>query len=466
MTKRGDKDINKEVEDIRDKLFEINKRVKEFVGQKKPPRRAKSKKSSLSASIPKSVSLEQMREKLYAINKYLREQAGVKAPITIREEPVVKEEEAVIKEEEPVAREEEAVVKAEKPADEIPYITQPMKAEGGGRPGIGLDLGTSYIVAAREAQAKGVFVKSERNACLVIKFDKVTQDLLVKLKIKYMALGENMYILSDSALHLANIFSREVQRPMSEGIINPSEAESIPMIKMLIQNIVWSPREEREICCFSIPSAPIDRGQDTIYHRSVFEGILKNLGFELIVIDEGYAVVLAELGYKDFTGIGISCGGGLVNVCAAFRSIPAISFSISRGGDWIDRSAASVLGVPSSRVTAAKEHGMSLKNPLNREEEAITVYYRNFIHYFLENMARVFNRSSNAPQFKEPVDIVLAGGSAMVGGFLDVVKEEIKSLDLRFAVDSVKKAEDPFTTVARGCLFNAISAGAKRDAER
>ena len=151
----------------------------------------------------------------------------------------------------------------------------------------------------------------------------------------------------------------------------------------------------------------------------------------------------------------------MVNICAAFKSVPVISFSITRGGDWIDKSAAIVLGMPSSRITAIKERGINIKTPATREEEAIAIYYRNYIHYFLENMAQVFGKNPNAPCFKDPVNIVFAGGSSMVAGFLDVVEEEIKTIDLGFVLDKLVIAKEPFTSVARGCLFKAIIEGEK-----
>jgi len=244
---------------------------------------------------------------------------------------------------------------------------------------------------------------------------------------------------------------------MSMGILNPSEGESISIIKLIVQNILWEPRQKGEVCCFSVPANPVDKNQDTIYHRSVFEGILKASGFEPVVIDEGYAVVLSELEYKNFTGIGVSCGGGMVNVCASYRSVPLISFSMTRGGDWIDKSTAKVLNMPISQVTTIKEQGMNLKTPRNREEEALAIYYRNYIRYFLENMAQVFTKAQETPQFSEPVDIVFAGGSSLVGGFIDVVKEELRNVQLGLTINDIKLSEDPFTSVARGCLFQAIN---------
>ncbi|MBF0511160.1 MAG: hypothetical protein HQL13_02405, partial [Candidatus Omnitrophica bacterium] len=136
---------------------------------------------------------------------------------------------------------------------------------------------------------------------------------------------------------------------------------------------------------------------------------------------------------------------------------PVISFSITRGGDWIDKSAATVLGVPTTRVTTIKEHGMNIKTPVNREEEAIAIYYRNYIHYLIENMARVFDKNTDTPRFTDAVDLVFAGGSSMVPGFIEVVKEEIKGVKFGFPIGNILQAKEPFTSVVRGCLFNAIN---------
>ena len=45
-----------------------------------------------------------------------------------------------------------------------------------------------------------------------------------------------------------------------------------------------------------------------------------------------------------FTGMGISAGGGMCNVCLAYLSVPLVSFSINKGGDYIDDATASVPG--------------------------------------------------------------------------------------------------------------------------
>ncbi|MBF0571438.1 MAG: cell division FtsA domain-containing protein [Candidatus Omnitrophica bacterium] len=462
--------VDEELQDIRKRLLKINDKIKSYSNLSKSPQFSNEKEiKPQRLRGDQEIPVDEMRAKLRAINEYIRARAmgrDVKPPVFLREElppPPVEKLAFVMEEEtvEEVGEEQEPVPVKE---EETTTVVLPALSRGRNaavRTGVGLDLGTAYIVASREVEDKRVFVKNERNAFLSVRCDQSTKDLLTRLKIKYVALQDKLYVLGGMALELADIFGRETQRSMNMGILNPSEAESIPIIQLLVKNILWEPREKGEVCCFSVPAKPLDRDQDTIYHRGVFEGILKNIGFKPLVIDEGYAVVLSEMEDQDFTGIGISCGAGMVNICAAFKSVPVLSFSITRGGDWIDKSAATVLGVPTTRVSTIKEHGMSIKIPANREEEAIAIYYRNYIHYLIENMARVFGKSTDTPHFKEPADIVFAGGSSMVPGFIDVVQEEIKSVKFGFPVGNILHAKEPFTSVVRGCLFNAINGGSQ-----
>ncbi|MBF0494125.1 MAG: cell division FtsA domain-containing protein [Candidatus Omnitrophica bacterium] len=469
---------------VRDKLLSINQKVRKFSQlYKKPSSRDEEEYTHEPKDDDEEVSLEVMHSKLRAINDYIKNRAlgkSVKPPVFQKQEkrkepeaPIERPEkktsqiprftereevEELVDEPDPGAGKGVNVQPAEVTTVNLPDNVADSEKEVHYRSGVGLYLGTANIVASREVDGKRVFVRNERNAFLAVRGDKGTKELLEKLKIKYVALQDKLYVLGSMALSLADIFGRETQRSLDMGILNPSESESIPIVKLLVENILWPPRKKGEVCCFSIPSQPIDRSQDTVYHRGVFEGILRNMGFEPLIIEEGYAVILAEMESSDFTGIGVSCGAGMVSVSVAFNSVPVDSFSITRGGDWIDKSAASVLGVPTTRVTAIKEQGINIKEPRSREEEAIAIYYRNYIHHFLENMGEALGKKAGKANFDEPADIVFAGGSTMAEGFLEVVKEEIKTVNFRIPIGTLRRAEEPSTSVARGCLFNAINA--------
>jgi hypothetical protein len=266
-----------------------------------------------------------------------------------------------------------------------------------------------------------------------------------------------MVVVGDPAFELANILNRETRRPMKGGVISPSENDAMPIEKILIENLLGPPNFPNEKCYFSVPADPIDADFNVVYHKGVFSGIVKKAGYDPKYILEGHSVVFAELDRDEFTGIGISCGGGMFNVCVCYKSIPALAFSTSRGGDWIDRNVATVLGIKASRATAIKERGVNLLSPQNREEEAVEIYYRNLISYTLESIKTRFESSSGMPQFPEPIEIVCAGGTSMIGGFIEVFQDEFKAIKFPIQVKNIRRAEDPLFTVSKGCLVAALS---------
>ena len=321
--------------------------------------------------------------------------------------------------------------------------------------GKGLDVGTANLVAAVQNSSGGITIKMERNAFIDIQQDVHSKNLLTKLKVPYVVHDNTMIVLGDEAFQLANIFNRTTRRPMADGMISPAEVDAMTMVRLIIEKILGKPQVENEACFFSIPGEPIDSTANVIYHQGVFEGLLGKLGYKPQAMNEGHAVVFAELADDDFTGIGISCGGGMFNVCVSFKSIPALTFSTTRGGDWIDKNVAAVLGVPVSKATFIKEQMEDLMAPKNRQEEAVAIYYRNLINYTLTNIKSRFLGSAGMPEFPEPIDIVASGGTSSPKGFIEVFKDEFKKNDFPISVKDIRRAEDPLTSVAKGCLVAA-----------
>jgi len=242
---------------------------------------------------------------------------------------------------------------------------------------------------------------------------------------------------------------------MNDGLISPNEVDALPMIQLIIEKVLGNPQEKGEYVYFSVVAVSIKHKNNIVYHQGLFEGMLAKLGYSPRVINEGHAVVYAELAETDFTGIGISCGGGMFNVCVSWKTIPALSFSISRGGDWIDKNVAEVLGVSESKATYIKESGINITAPKNREHEAVSIYYRNLINYTLTNIKSRFETSHGMPTFPSAVPIVFSGGTAKIGGFIDVVRQEFDKVDFPIPISRIFVADEPLHSVARGCLVAA-----------
>ena len=321
--------------------------------------------------------------------------------------------------------------------------------------GKGLDIGTANIAAAVQGEDGNVTVRLERNAFLDIKSDVYSKGMLTKLNVPYVVHNNNLIVIGEAAFELANIFARETRRPMRDGLISPSDAEALPMIKLIIHKVLGDPSAQNENCYFSVPAPSVDADNNIVYHQGLFEGMLRKMGYNAKAINEGHAVVFSDLADQDFTGIGLSFGGGMVNVCVCYKTIPAVSFSVQRGGDWIDKNVANVLGINRSKATAIKESGIDVREPKNREQEAVAIYYRNLIAYTVQNIKEKFESTKNLPSFPGSIDICCAGGTSLIGGFIELFREEFQKINFPLKVGRIFRAEEALNSVAKGCLVAA-----------
>src|SRR5581483_8828157 len=127
--------------------------------------------------------------------------------------------------------------------------------------------------------------------------------------------------------------------------------------------------------------------------------VIEELGYEATPIAEGLAVVFSELGDSNFTGIGISCGSGLCNICLAVLSVPVISFSVPKAGDFIDTHAALVTGEIETRMRVRKEQAFHLNGfSTDRVQNALTVYYHEVIDHLVAALRRQISSTQRLPK--------------------------------------------------------------------
>ena len=73
------------------------------------------------------------------------------------------------------------------------------------------------------------------------------------------------------------MFNKETRRPLSKGVISPTEKEALPMVELLIKSVVGEPTYKGEIVYFSIPGEPLDAEFNVLYHTKMIEGFLKDI---------------------------------------------------------------------------------------------------------------------------------------------------------------------------------------------
>jgi hypothetical protein len=231
------------------------------------------------------------------------------------------------------------------------------------------------------------------------------------------------------------------------------------MIQRIIQLMV--PRAKRgEVLCFSAPGKGEGVNGNLVYHEAVLKQFLQSLGYKVKAINEGQAVVFSELQDENFTGIGVSFGGGMCNVSVSFMSMPMITFSVPKGGDYIDRNVAEVMGERNTtKVRLFKEEKLDLSRPPKDEMTgALHIFYEDLMRTLIDRLRSEFAKSGQLPKVDRPMTVVLAGGTARPTGFLQKFEQLLRAEgDFPVQISEVRMASDPLTATARGCYIAALS---------
>ena len=226
---------------------------------------------------------------------------------------------------------------------------------------MGLDLGTSTVVAARK-NGKGIRAHAELNAFIELPTSRFTEQILHQNEIDFVRENGHLVVYGNGAFKFANMFNTETRRPMRHGLVNANEPYAQKLLEVIVTKLVGKPKSKGQLLCFSVPGPPQDSPSSLVYHEALMKQMLENLGFDARPINEGLAVVFSELEKENFSGIGISFGGGLTNVWLAYLSVPVFSFAVDKGGDDVDEAVGEVAGVTATRVKAIKEEGLDLRH--------------------------------------------------------------------------------------------------------
>jgi hypothetical protein len=319
---------------------------------------------------------------------------------------------------------------------------------------VGLDVGTSKVVSARK-KGKGVETAVQLNAFIPVPYSRFTENILGQNDISYYREGDELIIYGTATERFANMFNADIRRPMADGVLNPREKEAMGVLEAILEGLLPRARTQGEVLAFSVPAMD-GKASELTYHEATLRRYFESLGYKAVAINEGLAVIFSELEDDNFTGIGISCGGGMCNVALAFLSIPSIMFSITKGGDSIDQAAGAVLNEHAFRVKVLKEEGLELsKAPKNKFEKALHIYYEDLVETLVEALRRSLSTAEKLPKTDRPLPIVLSGGTAKPKGFKDLFERTLKARSLPIEISGVRMASDPQTATARGALIAA-----------
>ena len=329
--------------------------------------------------------------------------------------------------------------------------------------GVGLDVGTSFLVAGRFGKDGKIRFKKMRDCFLELEpksaiNKKFIQKGLDDRKAPYLEKNDKFYVLGEEAFLMANERHVNTRRPMHRGVLSPAEKEAFPILKELLSRIVGAPAVENERLVFSVPAKPIDADFDQLFHQDMLSSFLKGLGFDAHAMNEAEALAYSELLDEGLTGVVLSAGAGMMNVAVLSAGDPVVTFSTSKSGDWVDAQAAIATNMTNSIIQQEKESpelDLMHPEPGNQIHAAISVYYGNLLVYTLQQIAYDLSRSPALPKFKDPIPFVVAGGTSLPKGFLEKFEQALGAVEMPVRISGVRHASDPLHSVANGLVLAA-----------
>ena len=320
---------------------------------------------------------------------------------------------------------------------------------------VGLDVGTSRIVAAR-GKDKACRFESQLNAFITLPYSRLAETMLSREEVFHEVFDNEIVVTGNDAHRFAEVFHAETRRPMLSGVVNPREPHGIRVLRRIITRLVGKAAFEGRKLYYSVPAVPVEGDLGVAYHNATVKQIVTELGYEAHPIEEGLAVVFGEMCTSNYTGIGISCGSGMCNVCLAVLSVPVVSFSVAKAGDYIDTHAAAVTGEVATRLRAEKERGFHLNGLTgDRMRNAITIYYQEVIQNLANSLRAQLTSATKLPKIDRPIPVVVSGGTAIPKGFLDQFIAALRAQEFPLPIQEVRMSDDPLNSTARGALMAA-----------
>lgn len=327
----------------------------------------------------------------------------------------------------------------------------------------GLDVGTSFIVMSSQDGDDINFVEF-RDAFYVIKPSTPVANKMIEKglngKVFIKDSDGSFVILGKDAIEKAVERNETARRPMYRGVVSVKEKDAKRILAYILKEVVGEASEPGEQLVFCVPAQPVDQEDedfDVGYHEDVVKNILSEVGYEARAINEAEALCYAELEDTDYTGIGVSCGAGMTNVCVMLNGEPTVVFSTTKSGDWVDRMSAVASGEPDSVVQVEKESGEFTVGEPNDNPvlSAVSSYYERLIEYTAKQLSVALDGHKALPKFKHPIKIVVAGGTSKAKGYVEKLHEKLIKSNFPLDIEVVKHSSDPLRAVSKGCLIAA-----------
>jgi hypothetical protein len=343
-----------------------------------------------------------------------------------------------------------------------------------------VDIGTMFYQTAEKMDDGAIKTQIVRNAFVELAAGDDTEELLTRngwnfVKDDDPKLGIKYYITGEDSLKVAKLFPGTVKlrRPLEGGVLNKGEDKKLLVLGKIIESTIGDATDDKSVVTTCVSSESVDESQDSTFHRRRVEALFAKGGWNVRIIEEAHAVILSERptitepdGTESaYSGIAISWGAGRVNCVLSYKGVQVVGMSAARSGDWLDKKVAEATGIDEALCVSYKEKLLDLDDPDFDSEIAMAydAYHDQLFKYVINLFSKKFQEIKS--QFDASLDIVVAGGTSCVKGFIPKLKKVVDGMKLPFTIREIRHAKDPRNAVVYGCLAHAIASQKKLEKE-
>lgn len=332
----------------------------------------------------------------------------------------------------------------------------------------GLDLGTKNIVLSFYDENGGIKYRKEVNGFYKMPNENAfAKNMLISAGVPFIEKNGSFIALGGKAEEIAHAFNKTLKRPMQDGVLSQGEEDGIEIMAIIVQNLIGHSLNEDSILYYCVPAPAINADVNTDFHQRIAQMIIN--GYESKngnkisghSINEAQALVISSIPNK--TGIGISWGAGMVNVCYCLFGLPVYKFSIVGSGDWIDLASAKQYGYNKDKpegdykqtpttISRIKEKMSLVSMPSDPIMRTIYVNYTILMDNVIDGIIKGFRENEDKARISNPMPIVVAGGTSSPDGFTELFKEQFMKKNPPFEIGEIYRTEKPLFAVAKGCL--------------
>ena len=329
-----------------------------------------------------------------------------------------------------------------------------------------IDVGTYTLVACERDSNKEIVYRQEINAFIEIPLEN--RFVFNMMKAAGVPLVERKdagiaYALGSASVDMAYTMNQiELKRPMIDGCLNPKEKNSQQIMSVMLHGLIGELKHDKEKLFYCVPANAVNSQTDAEYHSRVLKAMFnaykdKNgFGVDAHPINEALALLYSACPKEDnYTGLAISFGAGMKNICFSIFGNPVFQFALVDSGDWIDRMSAKATGESIAFINKAKV-GLDLtKEQDSLVLRAIKTQYEILMQKTVLEIKKELEKAGNAARAPHPISIVIAGGVTMPLGFSELFEKLVREAKLPIEIKGVIRPPEPLLSVAKGCLLAA-----------